>query len=144
MVSLFTINYKGWICDNWHGCFFLTIYLTIQTISLKIWKSIIKIRICVKNTDHLNKNEINNTYNIQTNIIIISNKHIYIYQCWAMINRIQNKSCYVHNMCVCTVYIYYVYINTHTCMCIFKKNKLCLYIKYILYNINYININIYM
>ncbi len=33
-------------------------------------------------------------------------------------------------MCVCAVYIYYVYINTHTCMNIFKKNMLRLYIKY--------------
>ncbi len=56
-----------------------------------------------------------------------------------MINRIQN------NICVLTVYIYYVYINTHTCMYIFKKNMFCLYIKYIyIYNINYMNINIYM
>uniref|UniRef100_A0A8C1ER38 Nicotinate phosphoribosyltransferase n=1 Tax=Cyprinus carpio carpio TaxID=630221 RepID=A0A8C1ER38_CYPCA len=37
----------------------------------------------------------------------------------------------LHNICVYTVYIYYVYINTHTCMYIFKKNMLCLYIKYI-------------
>jgi len=36
------------------------------------------------------------------------------------INRIQNKSFYLHNICVCTVYIYYVYTNTHTCMYIFK------------------------
>ncbi len=47
------------------------------------------------------------------------------------VNRIQNKSFCVHNICVCTVYIYCVYINTHTCMYIFKKNMLCLYIKYI-------------
>ncbi len=30
------------------------------------------------------------------------------------INRIQNKSFCLHNKCVCTVYIYYVYINTHS------------------------------
>ncbi len=47
------------------------------------------------------------------------------------INRIQNKSFCLHNIRVCTVYIYYVYINTNTCMYIFKKNMLCLYIKYI-------------
>ncbi len=47
------------------------------------------------------------------------------------INRIQNKSFCLHNICVCTVYIYYVYINTNTTMYIFKKNILCLYIKYI-------------
>ncbi len=30
-----------------------------------------------------------------------------------VINRIQNKSFCLHNICVCVVYIYYVYINTH-------------------------------
>ncbi len=30
------------------------------------------------------------------------------------INWIQNKRFGLHNMCVCTVYIYYVHINTHT------------------------------
>ncbi len=29
-----------------------------------------------------------------------------------MINRIQNKSFCLNNICACTVYIYYVYINT--------------------------------
>ncbi len=47
------------------------------------------------------------------------------------INRIQNKSFCLHNIRVSTVYIYYVYINTNTCMYIFKKNMFCLYIKYI-------------
>ncbi len=47
------------------------------------------------------------------------------------INHIQNKRFCVHNICVYTVYIYYAYINTHTCMYVFKKNMLCLYIKYI-------------
>ncbi len=28
-----------------------------------------------------------------------------------VINRIQNKSLCLHNICVCTVYIYYVYIK---------------------------------
>ncbi len=32
------------------------------------------------------------------------------------INRIQNKGFCFHNICVFTVYIYYVYINTNTCM----------------------------
>ncbi len=45
------------------------------------------------------------------------------------INRIQNKRFCLHNISVCTVYIYYVYINTNTCMYIFKKITLCLYIK---------------
>ncbi len=43
---------------------------------------------------------------------------------------------------MCIVSIYYVYINTHTCMYIFQKN-LFFCIKYI-YNINYMNINIDM
>ncbi len=30
------------------------------------------------------------------------------------INCIQNKQFWLHYMCVCLVYIYYVYINTHT------------------------------
>ncbi len=47
------------------------------------------------------------------------------------INHIQNKSFCLHNICVCAVYIYYVYMNTHTCMYIFQKNMLSLYIKYI-------------
>jgi len=35
-----------------------------------------------------------------------------------LFNRIQNKSLCLHNMCV---YNYFAYINTHTCMYIFKK-----------------------
>ncbi len=35
-----------------------------------------------------------------------------------VINRMKNK---------CTVYIYYVYINTNICMYIFKKNMLFIY-----------------
>ncbi len=30
------------------------------------------------------------------------------------INHIQNKRFCLHNICMCTVFIYYVYINTHT------------------------------
>jgi len=37
------------------------------------------------------------------------------------INRIQNKSLCLHNIFVCAVHNYFVYINTHTCMYIFKK-----------------------
>ncbi len=48
------------------------------------------------------------------------------------INVIQNKSFCLHN--VCAVYIYYVYINIHTCMYVFKKHMLCLYI-YIWYKL---------
>ncbi len=43
-----------------------------------------------------------------------------------MINRIHNKTFCVHN--ICTVYIYYVFINTYTCMHIFNTNMLCLYL----------------
>ncbi len=61
--------------------------------------------------------------------------HFYIYTSAVKrliaINLIQNKSFCLHNTCVYTVYIYYVYINTHINMYIFKKNMLCLYIKYI-------------
>ncbi len=59
-----------------------------------------------------------------------------------MINRIQNKSVCVHNIYVCTVYIYYVYINTHAC--IYWRKMCYVYILNIfIYNINYMNINIY-
>ncbi len=37
---------------------------------------------------------------------------------------------FVYIIYVCTVYIYYLYINTHASTYIFKKNMLCLYIKY--------------
>ncbi len=37
-----------------------------------------------------------------------------------LINRIQNKSFCLYNTCVCTVYIYYVYIKTHI-QYIFRK-----------------------
>ncbi len=39
------------------------------------------------------------------------------------------------------VYMYYIYIETH--MYIFKKNVLCLSIKYFIYKYNYENINIH-
>ncbi len=53
------------------------------------------------------------------------------------------KSFYLHNICVCTLYIYYVYINTNTCMYIFMKNIFNVYILNIfMYNIKYKNINI--
>ncbi len=43
--------------------------------------------------------------------------YIYIYYKQLIaINRIQNKGFCFHNICVFTVYIYYVYINTNTCM----------------------------
>ncbi len=34
-------------------------------------------------------------------------------------NHIQNKRFCLHNKCMCTVFIYYVYINTHTYQYIF-------------------------
>ncbi len=56
------------------------------------------------------------------------------------INRIQNNSLGLHNICV---YIYYVFINTHTCMYMFKKNIWRLYIKYIYiwHQYKYIHVN---
>ncbi len=63
------------------------------------------------------------------------------------INHIQNKSFCLHNICVCTVYIYYVYANTHTCNIYFENiyKDLHVYISiviiYIIYTyIKYINI----
>ncbi len=44
-----------------------------------------------------------------------------------VINRIQNKSFCLQNICVCTVYIYYEYINAHKCMYIFKKKFTFIY-----------------
>ncbi len=38
-----------------------------------------------------------------------------------VINHIQNKLFCLHNISVCTLYIYYVYLNTNTCMYIFNK-----------------------
>ncbi len=59
-----------------------------------------------------------------------------------MINRIQNKSFFVHNICVYCVDLLCIYKYTHTCMYIFKENVYILNI--FIYNINYMNINIYM
>ncbi len=57
-----------------------------------------------------------------------------------MFNRIQNKSLCLHHICVYTVYIYHVYINTQTCMYILTCIYMHMYIyiihiicKYILY-----------
>ncbi len=36
-----------------------------------------------------------------------------------VIDHFQNKRLRLHNICVCSVYIYYIYLNTHTCMYIF-------------------------
>ncbi len=46
------------------------------------------------------------------------------------------KQIFVYIMCVCVLR---VYINTHKCMCIFKKHFEFLHLKYFVYNINYIN-----
>jgi len=66
--------------------------------------------------------------------------YIYIYiravQKLIAINRIQNKSLCLHNIFVCTVYNYVVYINTYACMYILKNylrlNSVYIY-KYIIY-----------
>ncbi len=44
------------------------------------------------------------------------------------LNRIQNKSFYLHNISVCTVYIYYVYINTHTYSIYFENIYMYIFI----------------
>ncbi len=41
-------------------------------------------------------------------------KYIYYILSSQTINHIQNKSFCLHNICACSVYIYYVYINAHT------------------------------
>ncbi len=62
-----------------------------------------------------------------------------------MINQIQNKSFSLHNICVRTVYIYYVYINTHTYACIYLRKICNVYILNIfINNINDINIHVHV
>ncbi len=59
--------------------------------------------------------------------------YLYMHNSAVAINRMQNKSFYLHNICVCTVYIYYllcIYKYTHMHVYISEK-MLCLYIKYI-------------
>ncbi len=53
------------------------------------------------------------------------------------INHIQNKRFCLHNICV---YIYYVYIITHTCMYIFMKTCYVYMSNIFIYNIKYNNI----
>ncbi len=57
-----------------------------------------------------------------------------------MINRIQNKSFCLHNICVSCVYLLCIYKYTHKHVYISEKKMLCLYIKY-MYNINYVYID---
>ncbi len=45
-----------------------------------------------------------------------------------MINHIQNKSFCLHNICECSVYIYDVYINTHTYSIYFENIYMYLYV----------------
>ncbi len=61
------------------------------------------------------------------------------------INHIQNKSFCLHYIYMCTVYIYYVYINTHRYSMNFENNlSVYIYIFIFLHFILYINIfNIY-
>ncbi len=58
------------------------------------------------------------------------------------INRIQNKSFCLHNIYVCSVYIYYVYINTHTYSIYFENIYMylhvCIYIHIIYINNKYL------
>ncbi len=49
------------------------------------------------------------------------------------INRIQNKSFCLHNICVCAEYIYYVYVNTHTYSIYFENVYIYINIIYIIY-----------
>ncbi len=57
------------------------------------------------------------------------------------INRIQNKSFCLLNICVYTVYMYYAYINKNTCMYISKKKYTC-YVYILNIFIKYKNMNI--
>ncbi len=55
--------------------------------------------------------------NLKKNVCAFLYIYIYIFVLsndYSWLNHIQNKSFCLHNICVCTVYIYYVYINTHT------------------------------
>ncbi len=58
------------------------------------------------------------------------------------INRIQNKSFCLHNIYACSVYIYYVYINTHTYSIYFENIYMylhvCIYIHIIYINNKYL------
>ncbi len=54
-----------------------------------------------------------------------------------VINRIQNKSFYLHNISVCTVYIYYLYIKTHTYSIYFENIYMYLHV-YIYIHVIYI------
>ncbi len=47
---------------------------------------------------------------------------------------------FVYIIYVCTVHIYYVYLNTHTCMYTFQKKI----VHILIYNKNYMKINIDM
>ncbi len=55
------------------------------------------------------------------------------------VKRIQNKSFCLHNICMCTVCIYYVYINVHTYSIYFENiymyihSYICIFILYIIY-----------
>ncbi len=53
------------------------------------------------------------------------------------------KKHFVYIIHVCPVYIYYVCINTHTCMYLIKICYVYL-LNIFMYNINYMHVNIYM
>ncbi len=50
-------------------------------------------------------------------------------------NRIQNKCFCLHNKCICNVFIYYVYINTHTHTVYILKIFTCIRIYIIIFYI---------
>ncbi len=74
----------------------------------------------------------------------MQSEYIYIYisavKRLIAINRIQNKSFCLLNICVWTVYIHYVYINTHTCKSRFKKNMFICYMNRNIYMQKHVNI----
>ncbi len=81
---------------------------------------------------------------------------VYVYMCWAMINRIQNKSFCLHNIYVCTVYInillyykiLYIYLYLYSCnfnyISIYVIYKQHIFLKYIHVCVIYLYIYIYI
>ncbi len=75
-------------------------------------------------------------------VLILLATAVYIYfsavRRLIVINHIQNKSFCLNNICVCSVYIYYVYINIHTYSIYFENIYVftCLYYIHINYMIN--------
>ncbi len=106
-----------------------------------------KFRIPVKN---MNKKSHISSKNQKKKLCILFSiykiKLYYLNEClWKVSSKLTKAefSFCSHNIFLCIVYIYYVYINTPTCMYIFKK-KIVYILNIFIYNINYMNINIYM